>query len=135
MDLTDVGREIARRGEDVLTASRDLMDFARHRGEPLTDGPCSAFPSLAPYPLPRILPSLQEKVSGTGAGLRENQTKQLAEEIESGGLDVAMLALPIGEPDIDTLELFDDLFLLAVPASDPCPRKRRSPPARSTSHD
>src|SRR4030081_4092016 len=29
--LTDVGREIARRGEDVLAASRDLIDFARHR--------------------------------------------------------------------------------------------------------
>src|SRR5258708_21432392 len=26
--LTDVGREIARRGEDILRASRDLVDFA-----------------------------------------------------------------------------------------------------------
>src|SRR5258708_34194862 len=34
--LTDVGREIARRGEDVLAASRDLVDFARHRGGSLT---------------------------------------------------------------------------------------------------
>src|ERR1700709_1155511 len=34
--LTDVGREIARRGEDVLTASRDLVDFARHPRRPLT---------------------------------------------------------------------------------------------------
>jgi LysR family transcriptional regulator, hydrogen peroxide-inducible genes activator len=34
--LTDVGREIARRGQDVLTASRDLVDFARHRSGLLT---------------------------------------------------------------------------------------------------
>jgi LysR family hydrogen peroxide-inducible transcriptional activator len=36
-----------------------------------------------------------------------------------------MLALPLREPDIDTLELFDDLFLLAVPAGDPRPCERR----------
>src|ERR1700733_14434623 len=30
-----------------------------------------------------------------------------------------MLALPVGEPDIDTLTLFEDLFLLAVPTTDP----------------
>ena len=37
--LTDVGREVARRGEDVLAASRDLVDFARHRGGLLTGRP------------------------------------------------------------------------------------------------
>jgi DNA-binding transcriptional LysR family regulator len=47
--LTDVGREIARRGEDVLTASRDLVDFARHRGGLLTGRlMLGVIPSLAP---------------------------------------------------------------------------------------
>jgi LysR family hydrogen peroxide-inducible transcriptional activator len=32
-----------------------------------------------------------------------------------------MLALPLGEPDIDTTALFEDLFLLAVPSDDPRP--------------
>ena len=51
--------------------------------------------------------------------LRETQTRQLIEDIKSGALDAAMLALPVAEPDIDTMALFEDLFLLAVPASDP----------------
>ena len=51
--------------------------------------------------------------------LRETQTRQLVEEIKSGALDAAMLALPLGEPDIDTIAVFEDLFLLAVPSSDP----------------
>src|SRR5258707_4450747 len=127
--LTDVGSEIARRGEDVLTASRDLMDLARHRGEPLTGRlTLGMIPSLAPYLLPRILPSLQTRFPELKLELRETQTKQLVEEIKSGGLDAAMLALPIGEPDIDALELFDDLFLLAVPASDPPPFEPRCAP-------
>ena len=118
--LTDVGREIARRGEDVLTASRDLVDFARHRSGVLTGRlTLGVIPSLAPYLLPRILPSLQSRFPELQLELRETQTRQLIEDIKSGALDAAMLALPVAEPDIDTIALFEDLFLLAVPASDP----------------
>jgi LysR family hydrogen peroxide-inducible transcriptional activator len=118
--LTDVGREIARRGEDVLTASRDLVDFARHRSGLLTGRlMLGVIPSLAPYLLPRILPTLQTRFPELRLDLRETQTRQLVEEIKSGALDAAMLALPLGEPDIDTIALFEDLFMLAVPSSDP----------------
>jgi LysR family hydrogen peroxide-inducible transcriptional activator len=118
--LTDVGREIARRGEDVLTASRDLVDFARHRSGLLTGRlTLGVIPSLAPYLLPRILPLLQSRFPELRLELRETQTRQLIDDIKSGALDAAMLALPLAEPDIDTVALFEDLFLLAVPASDP----------------
>jgi len=118
--LTDVGREIARRGADVLTASRDLVDFARQRSGLLTGRlTLGVIPSLAPYLLPRILPMLQTRFPELRLELRETQTRQLVEDIKSGGLDAAMLALPLGEPDIDTLALFEDLFLLAVPSDDP----------------
>ena len=124
--LTDVGREIARRGEEVLTASRDLVDFARHRSGPLTGRlMLGVIPSLAPYLLPRILPTLQTGFPELRLELRETQTRQLVEEIKSGALDAALLALPLGEPDIDTVPLFDDLFLLAVPANDPRSASRR----------
>ena len=118
--LTDVGREIARRGEAVLTASRDLVDFARHRSGLLTGRlTLGVIPSLAPYLLPRILPLLQSRFPELRLELRETQTRQLVEDIKSGALDAAMLALPVAEPDIDAIALFEDLFLLAVPANDP----------------
>jgi LysR family transcriptional regulator, hydrogen peroxide-inducible genes activator len=118
--LTDVGREIARRGEDVLIASRDLVDFARHRSGVLTGRlALGVIPSLAPYLLPRMLPLLQSRFPELRLELRETQTRQLVEDIKSGALDAALLALPVGEPDIDTMPLFEDLFLLAVPAADP----------------
>ncbi len=118
--LTDVGREIARRGEAVLTASRDLVDFARHRSGRLTGRlTLGVIPSLAPYLLPRILPLLQSRFPELRLELRETQTRQLIEDIKSGALDAAMLALPVAEPEIDAMALFEDLFLLAVPASDP----------------
>jgi len=118
--LTDVGREIARRGEEVLTASRDLVDFARHRSG-LLQGRLTlgVIPSLAPYLLPRILPVLQTKFPELQLELRETQTRQLVDDIKNGALDAAMLALPVLEADIDEIALFEDLFLLAVPAGDP----------------
>jgi LysR family hydrogen peroxide-inducible transcriptional activator len=118
--LTDVGREIARRGEEVLTASRDLVDFARHRSGLLRGRlTLGVIPSLAPYLLPRILAPLQAKFPELRLELRETQTRQLVDDIKNGLLDAAMLALPLDEADIDSIALFEDLFLLAVPAGDP----------------
>ncbi len=124
--LTDVGREVARRGEDVLAASRDLVDFARHRGGVLTGRlTLGVIPSLAPYLLPRILPALQKQFPELRLELRETQTRQLVDDVKSGVLDAAMLALPLGEAEIETLKLFDDTFLLAVPANDSRPADQR----------
>jgi LysR family transcriptional regulator, hydrogen peroxide-inducible genes activator len=124
--LTDVGSEIVRRGEDVLAASRDLVDFARHRSGVLTGRlTLGMIPSLAPYVLPRMLPVLQTRFPELRLELRETQTRQLVEDIKSGALDTAMLALPVGEPDLDEIELFEDLFLLAVPSDDPRAETRR----------
>ena len=118
--LTDVGREIARRGEDVLTASRDLVDFARQRSGLLRGRlTLGVIPSLAPYLLPRILAPLQARFPELRLELRETQTRQLVDDIKNGALDAAMLALPVDEADIDSIALFEDLFLLAVPAADP----------------
>ena len=56
--LTDVGLEVAERAEQILTASQDLVDFARHRE--VLSGPLrlGIIPTLAPYILPRVLPKL-----------------------------------------------------------------------------
>ncbi len=118
--LTSIGREIARRGADVLAASRDLMDFARHSGQLLTGRlTLGVIPSLAPYLLPKILPILQKQYPDLRLDLRETQTRQLIDEVNNGALDAAMLALPAGDDDIATLPLFEDSFLLAVSANDP----------------
>jgi len=117
--LTDVGAEVVRRGERVLAAARDLVDFARHRGHTLVGAlTLGVIPSLAPYVLPNILPALQRRYPELRIELRETQTKFLLEELTRGSLDVVMLALPVPGPDLESLPLFEDPFLFAVPASD-----------------
>jgi LysR family hydrogen peroxide-inducible transcriptional activator len=124
--LTDIGVEVVRRAEAVLTATRDLTDFARLRGKLLTGRlQFGVIPSLAPYVLPKILPALQQRYPELRVELRETQTRPLMDELARGKLDVVMLALPVEGNDIETARLFDDPFLLAVPASDPRSERAR----------
>jgi LysR family hydrogen peroxide-inducible transcriptional activator len=120
--LTEIGVEVARRGEQVLAAARDLVDFARHRAEQFEGHlKLGVIPTLGPYLLPKLLPLLHARYPDLVVELRETQTKPLLEELVAGDLDVVMLALPIPEADIEAMRLFEDPFLLAVPANDPRP--------------
>jgi LysR family hydrogen peroxide-inducible transcriptional activator len=122
--LTDTGREVARRAERILAATRDLVDFACHRALLSGTLKLGIIPTLAPYLLPRVLPRLQEAFPQLRLELRETQTKVLLEELSRGELDCVLLALPAEGADVETLTLFDDPFLLAVPAGDPLPARR-----------
>jgi LysR family hydrogen peroxide-inducible transcriptional activator len=123
--LTDTGLDVARRAEQILAATRDLVDFARHRE--VLDGTLKLgiIPTLAPYVLPRVLPRLQAKFPRLRLEVRETQTKILLEELARGEIDCVMLALPIEGAEVDTVILFNDAFLLAVPAADEKPLRGR----------
>jgi LysR family transcriptional regulator, hydrogen peroxide-inducible genes activator len=52
--LTEIGTEVAQRAAQILAASRDLEDFARHQARPLTGRlRLGVIPSVAPYVLPK----------------------------------------------------------------------------------
>jgi LysR family hydrogen peroxide-inducible transcriptional activator len=120
--FTATGVEVAERAERILAATRDLVDFARHRDILSGNFKLGIIPTLAPYVLPRVLPKLQAKYPRLRLEVRETQTKTLLEELVRGTLDCVMLALPAEGADIETLKLFDDPFLLAVPAADERPQ-------------
>jgi len=122
--VTEIGVEVARRAEHILAATRDLVDFARHRD--VLSGPLKLgiIPTLAPYLLPRVLPLLQTRYSALRLDVRETQTDTLVEELAAGALDCLLLAMPVEGADVETIALFDDRFLLAAPAAEPLPKRR-----------
>ena len=124
--LTKIGVEVARHAGLILSATRDLSDCARHSVSVLRENlRLGIIPTLAPYLLPRILPELHRRHPELHLDLLETQTKTLLLELAHGALDVILLALPIDKPELETLTLFDDRFLLAVPANDPLPERAR----------
>ncbi len=128
--LTPGGQEVARRARQILASVRDLADYARHGGHVLA-GPLrlGVIPTIAPYVLPKLLPVLRAAYPNLDLHLREAQTQYLLADLAGGRLDVVLLALPAGEPDIDMLELFEDTFVLAMPAGRPVPAKALATPA------
>ena len=116
--LTEAGRDIARRASRVLADSRDIVDFARTQGN-LLAGPLhfGVIPSIAPYVLPALLPLVRDRFPDLDLHLRETQTHNLVDELLDGALDLLLLALPVENSEIETIKLFNDRFLLALPKS------------------
>jgi LysR family hydrogen peroxide-inducible transcriptional activator len=123
--LTETGLEVAQRAERILAATHDLVDFARHRDVLSGELRLGIIPTLAPYVLPRVLPRLQSGYPHLRLEVRETLTKVLIGELVAGSLDVVLSALPVEGADVETLQLFIDPFLLAVPADDPMPQQGR----------
>ncbi len=116
--LTEGGKEIAQRAARVLADVRDIVDAARRQGDVLS-GPLAlgVIPSLAPYILPRLLPKIRDGFPDLDLHIRETQTQSLVGELVDGELDLLLLALPVEHPDVETIRLFDDRFLLAIATS------------------
>lgn len=116
--LTESGKEIAERAARVLADVRDIVDVARQQGNVLA-GPLGfgVIPSVAPYILPQLLPMVRDTFPDLDLHIRESQTQTLVSELLDGQLDVLLLALPVDHPDIETVRLFDDRFLLAMASS------------------
>jgi LysR family hydrogen peroxide-inducible transcriptional activator len=124
--LTEAGTEVARRANSILSATRDLSDCVRHNRRVLSGGlRLGVIPTLAPYVLPLLLPELQRRHPDLCLDLVESRTETLVSELARGALDVLLLALPVETPEFETIFLFRDRFLLAVPVGDPLPERTR----------
>jgi LysR family hydrogen peroxide-inducible transcriptional activator len=86
-------------------------------------------PTLAPYVLPLLLPELHRTHPDLCLDLLETHTKTLVTELGQGTLDVLLLALPLEKTEFETVVLFSDRFLFAVPADDPLPERVRVKPS------
>jgi LysR family transcriptional regulator, hydrogen peroxide-inducible genes activator len=118
VELTNQGEEIVRRARTILASVRDLVDYAKHQ-EGVLSGvlKLGAIPSIAPYLLPAALPELHRRFPALKLQLRETLTSNLVRELVTGDLDVILIALPIDDPEVETLHLFDDRFVLATKAA------------------
>jgi LysR family transcriptional regulator, hydrogen peroxide-inducible genes activator len=127
IELTEQGEEIARRARTILASVRDLVDYAKQQ-EGVLSGvlKLGAIPSIAPYLLPAALPELQRRFPALNLQLRETLTANLVHELVTGDLDLILIALPIDDPEVETLHLFDDRFILATKATRSNQRARRA---------
>jgi LysR family hydrogen peroxide-inducible transcriptional activator len=116
--LTPVGHEVVARARRVLQELQAIEQLAE-RGRHFLDGTIRVgiLPSLGPYLLPHILPSLREHHPRLTLYLREGRADDLLRRLDEGDLDLLFFPLPVAEPAFETAPLFDEPLWLALPKS------------------
>lgn len=127
--LTSAGQEVAQRAARVLGEVEELVHAVRGRGAPLSGAfRLGAIPTIAPYLLPRLVPSLRRAYPSLRLFLREDLTGRLVDALRARSLDAALIALPYAAAGIESLALFDDEFLLATAPDHALARRARIAP-------
>lgn len=117
--LTGFGEEFVTRARDILRAVDELGDMARAAGSGLSGRlRLGVIPTIAPYLLPRLIPELGRAFPALDLQIRETLTRRLITELKEGRLDAAVVALPVSEPGLEEMALFDEDFVLIRPEAE-----------------
>jgi len=118
--LTPVGEEIVQRARLVLSDIDQIKAVARRSGNP-ADGVLrlGLFPTLAPYLLPHVVPTLRKRYPNLRLQMAEEKTDDILRMLRQGQLDAALLALPINDEGLELEVLFEEPFVLALPGGHP----------------
>lgn len=115
--LTTAGAEIAQRARVVLNEIEQIRAIARRSLDPEAGAlKLGIFPTLGPYLLPHVVPLLRERFPRMELLLTEEKTEILLQQLQEGRIDAAVLALPLHEDQLHSELLFEEPFVLAVPA-------------------
>ncbi|MHA6325951.1 LysR substrate-binding domain-containing protein [Roseivivax sp. CAU 1753] len=125
VSLTGFGEDFALRVRTILREVDALAEMARASGARLSGRlRLGIIPTIAPYLLPRLIGRLTDTHPGIDIHVRETLTARLIDELGEGRIDAAIVALPVSEPALTEMALFDEEFVLIRPmdqAAEPVP--------------
>ncbi|MFE3634780.1 hydrogen peroxide-inducible genes activator [Streptomyces sp. NPDC059168] len=114
--LSPAGERLAVRAKAVLDEVGALLEEAEAVRAPFTGVlRLGVIPTVAPYLLPTVLGLVHERYPHLDLQVHEEQTASLLDGLQSGRLDLLLLAVPLGVPGVSELPLFDEDFALVTP--------------------
>lgn len=114
--FTPAGEEVLRRGRLLLDQAEALVEAAQATRAPLSGlVRLGVIPTIGPFLLPKVLPGLRRAFPKLKLVLVEDQTARIVDQLESGALDVLLLALPCDCGSAETMDLFEDEFVATLP--------------------
>lgn len=116
--LTSFGKKILPHIETILKEKEKIKKVAAEHKDPFKGTlKIGAFPTLAPYYLPHILPDLKEKLNNMHLYIIEEKTDRLMDMLLKEDIDAAFLALPTEHNALFETQIFFEPFYLAVPST------------------
>lgn len=112
--LTPAGEILLGRARQILALAADAKGRV---GDTEDAGTVSlgVIPTAAPYLLPRVLATFAADRPGVTVEVHEDVTEECLRKCQAGRLDMALLALPVDEPNLDSEVVYEEELLLAVP--------------------
>jgi LysR family hydrogen peroxide-inducible transcriptional activator len=112
--LTDSGRMIIEQIQSVLFEARKIGGLLQMRDQETVRGSLivGVIPTVAPYLLPRLLPVLEKDLAGVKLQIRELQTHQIIELLDTDEIDLGILAIPLQISKLHEMSLYFEPFSL-----------------------
>ncbi|MGH2341264.1 LysR substrate-binding domain-containing protein [Segnochrobactraceae bacterium EtOH-i3] len=118
--LTPAGQDAVERARRILSDVDELREAARRsRSTEAGTLRLGVFPTLGPYLLPHVVPRIRARFPGLELLLFEEKSADLLARLSDGSLDAAFLALPVHDSRLHAEFLFEEPFLVALPADHP----------------
>jgi LysR family hydrogen peroxide-inducible transcriptional activator len=120
VSLTPIGADVVTQAQRILDEVSRMKEIADLGRDPLRGAlRVGVIYTIGPYLLPRIIKAAIDRYPGMPMILQENFTLRLLEVMRTGELDVAVLAEPFDDTGLNTMPLYDEDFMVAVPKKHP----------------
>jgi len=125
LSVTPAGERVAEQAAHIFELVDGINNLAAEAKDDL-QGPLKlgAIYTIAPYLLPELIPQLHERTPHMPLLLEENYTRVLTEKLKKGELDAMIVATPVEDSSILALPLYEEPFVVAVPADHPWKKKK-----------
>tara|TARA_R110001583_G_scaffold30866_3_gene106185 strand:+ start:6956 stop:7861 length:906 start_codon:yes stop_codon:yes gene_type:complete len=123
--FTQAGLDIVSKAKTILMEAKALKEIAKSHNEPMHGTlHIGLIPTVAPYLLPLIIPTMKKHFPDLELYLHENQTDVLIKQLEEGELDCLMLALLPGMETLQQYSLYNEPLELALSEEHPWANKQ-----------
>ncbi len=124
VSVTPLGEAIVRQAQSVLEQAAAIKEIAKRGKDPLS-GPLrlGIIYTIGPYLLPELVKNAITMTPQMPLMLQENFTVKLLDMLRTGELDCAIMAEPFPDTGLATAALYDEPFLVAVPANHPLAKR------------
>ncbi|WP_226662080.1 hydrogen peroxide-inducible genes activator [Microbulbifer aggregans] len=129
--ITPQGRELLEHARQLVLSMREFTGLAEMVGQGhQTTFKLGVPPTLGPYLLPNVLPSLHSQHQRLKLYVREAPPRSLLRGLSEGSYDIAIVPLPIERDDLAVEPLFTEPLKFVVPADHPLAGKSKVSPSQ-----
>lgn len=124
--ITTAGKEVLNIALSIKLKMDDLNRLSKIQNEPLSYPiTIGIIPTIGPYLLPVVLPSLTQLYPNLKLTIVEDQSINLVNQVKRGDIDTAIIALPFDLKNLNVYKFWSENFYWMAHVNDPLAHKTK----------